>query len=84
MVFNRCGVQVQAFGSPDKIETLTKRNKTIFGPPETYWDKLAIGESVEIWSYQQKDGTRQFHFLRDSDVIDYTTFTPKGVVYESE
>ena len=70
-------------GEPDRTQVWTKDSEAIFGPPEAYWDDLTIGDRVEIWSYDQPDGVREFHFLRESDIVGHESLTPHGVVYEA-
>jgi len=68
-------------GEPDRTKLWIKDSDVIFGPPEAYWDDLTLGDRVEIWSYDQSGGVREFHFLKDSDVVGHESFTPEGVVY---
>jgi hypothetical protein len=72
---------IAQLGEPDRQETIIKQTEAIFGPPEEWWHTLAMGDRVEIWSYERPQGTLQLYFLRDSETVDYEAFIDKGVVY---
>lgn len=44
-----------------------------------------MGDSLEIWSYPYPDeGTFDVYYIQQSESVSYTSFTPEGVVYESQ
>jgi hypothetical protein len=43
-------------GEPDKNETITKSGRPIWGPEEAFWDKIADGTRMEVWSYHKEAG----------------------------
>ena len=72
---------LKRLGEPDEINTLTKSTEYIWGPIESWWDALEMGDQIEIWVYHYDSGTYQLYFLNDSDQVGFEVFIEKGVVY---
>ena len=72
---------LKRLGEPDEINTMTKSTEYIWGPIESWWDTLEMGDQIEIWVYHHDRGTYQVYFLNDSDLVGYDAFIEKGVVY---
>lgn len=66
---------------PDEINTLTKSTEYIWGPIESWWDTLEMGDWIGIWVYHYDSGTCQVYFLIGSDQVGFEDFIEKGVVY---
>ena len=72
---------VKKLGEPDEVNTMTKNTEFIWGPIESWWDELEMGDRIEIWAYQYDSGTYQLYFLNESDQVDFEAFIEKGTVY---
>lgn len=68
-------------GAPSEIENKIKQNEAIWGAEEEFWDKIAMGARLEVWTYEYPDGTLNLYFINGSDKLAFKAFTPKGVVY---
>ena len=70
-------------GEPDETTTHTKQNEHIWGPEEAFWDEIAMGAELEVWTYRLDDGQLNLYFVDGSDELSFRAFAPTGVVYES-
>ncbi len=62
--------------------TFAKQTEHIWGPQETWWDQVEMGDSLESWLYiYPEERTLYVYFLNDSDSVSFLAFTPEGVVY---
>ena len=61
---------LQLLGEPDKIEELTKSTEYIFGPIESLWDQIEMGEKIITWTYETSDGYKELYFLNDSPMVE--------------
>lgn len=69
-------------GRADVRNTFVKQTEHIWGPQETWWDQVQMGDSLESWLYIYPDeGTLYVYFLNDSDSVSFMAFVPEGVVY---
>ena len=76
------------FGTPDRIASLHKRDDSIWGAIESFWDTVPTGSTVEVWSYRSEnpgmgEGQTELYFIDNSKTVDGIGFSPEGVVYES-
>jgi len=60
---------VQMLGEPDKVEELVKNTEYIFGPVESLWDQIEMGEKIVIWTYETSDGYKELYFLNNSPEV---------------
>jgi hypothetical protein len=74
----------ELLGPPDEIINSVKRDRYIWGPEESFWDKIPIGAKLEVWRYEFSDGGLNLYFVNESRELDYIAFAPKGVVYEAQ
>jgi hypothetical protein len=72
---------LKRLGEPDEINTMTRTTEYIWGPAESWWDELEMGDRIEIWVYHFESGTYQVYFLNESDQVGFEAFIEKGVVY---
>jgi hypothetical protein len=49
---------LERFGEPTRNERLVKRTEIIFGPIESFWASIKIGDMVEIWNYKSPGASR--------------------------
>jgi hypothetical protein len=72
---------IKLLGDPDEINVIEKQTEIIWGPEESWWDTLEMGDKIEIWVYHYPEGTYQVYFLNESDQVDFEAFLEKGAVY---
>jgi hypothetical protein len=64
---------------------MVKQTESIWGPQEAWWHEVSMGDSLEIWSYTfPGEGTFDVYYIRQSESVSDTSFTPEGVVYEAQ
>lgn len=60
---------VKELGEPDKIDELTKSTEYIFGPFESLWDQIQMGDKIVTWTYETKTGYKELYFLNDTSEV---------------
>ncbi len=75
------------FGEPDRTQNLTKSDENIWGPIESFWPKVPMGATVEIWLFEStpssgEAGRTELYFVNASDTVDGIGFQIEGAVYE--
>lgn len=90
------GEIISRFGTPTRIQSLTKQRQTIWGPIEEVWDLIPQGGSVEIWAYRSRmhmegaddpyihTGETELYFIDASQTVNATGFLMDGAVYEGD
>ena len=71
----------ERFGEPADTQEVVKSTEYIFGPVETFWATMEIGDEVEIWSYPSPGGHVELYFLNDSDAVSGKGFNDENAVY---
>lgn len=56
-------------GEPDKVEEMTKRAEHIFGPIETIWSTMAMGDKIVTWTYNSTTGRKELYFVNDEPKV---------------
>ena len=56
-------------GEPDEIEELRKTSEHIFGPFETVWSRIAMGDRVVTWAYETRRGRKELYFAGDDKKV---------------
>jgi hypothetical protein len=78
---------LREYGEPRQITEFHKTGNQIWGAIETFWLKVPMGSSVEVWSYPSQQsighGDTELYFIDDSAMVNGVGFSPKGVIYES-
>ena len=59
----------QMLGEPDKIEELTKHTEHVFGPVESLWYQMQMGDKIVIWIYETRTGRKELYFLNDAPEV---------------
>ena len=71
----------ERFGEPAETQSLVKRTEFVFGPVETFWSSMNMGDTVEIWSYRSSGGHVELYFLNGSDAVSGKGFNDENAVY---
>ncbi len=71
------------FGMPQHTQIFHKTGSAIWGPIEDFWPEVAIGSTVEVWSYRVQGGSAELYFVDNSNQVQGTGFAPEGAVFES-
>lgn len=76
------------FGTPHSVNSIQKQNDVIWGAIESFWGRVPVESTVEIWSYRSQnppigEGHTELYFVDGSDTVDGLGFSPADVVYES-
>lgn len=72
----------EVLGEPSDTDLIVKQTESIWGPQEAWWHEVAMGDTLQTWSYEiPGEGTFALYFLADSDTVSFTAFMPEGVVY---
>lgn len=72
---------IELLGKPLEKKIIVKSNKFIWGPEESFWDKIPMGSRLEVWKYAFSDGLLNLYFLNEAEQLEYIAFAPKGVIY---
>ena len=73
---------VERFGEPARRQTLVKTQPQIWGPIESFWDGVAMGARVELWSYPVEGGAAELYFVNGSTEVQGKGFADARAVYE--
>jgi hypothetical protein len=71
----------ELLGEPLHTQVFVKQGGGIFGVIENWWDDLAAGDKVEIWSYPDDQGRFSVYFLNDGDTVWHTSWVSNGIVF---
>jgi hypothetical protein len=72
---------IDLLGEPLEKHIVVKRNKSIWGPEEEFWDNIPMETRLEVWKYEFSDGHLNLYFINEGELLDYKAFAPKGVIY---
>ena len=75
------GEVIDELGEPDEKTVIFKQSEYIWGPEEEWWHTLVMGDQVEIWIYQGKDGRLQLYFINGSEQVNFKAFVDDDIVY---
>jgi hypothetical protein len=79
---------LRAYGEPERTTVFHKTDDRIWGAIEIFWLTVPKGSAVEIWSYPSQHssmghGDTELYYVNDSALVSGLSFSPEGVVYES-
>ncbi len=56
-------------GEPASVDSMTKTVEHIFGPVETLWSEMEMGDTLTTWTYLAPAGRKELYFVGESDEV---------------
>lgn len=59
----------ELLGEPDRVEEIRKTTEYVFGPVETVWSRLEMGDHIVSWVYETRLGRKELYFANDETEV---------------